>query len=148
MDNNAQLEATGRQSAYRTNDIKLAAILISLGIPIRKFDPVTCIVSTENGQDKKTYSFWFLVEADTPNAKKLSEGVAAYERARDWTDFSLDPENPVYWMKGVLENREVLLNWIRKDVPPMRVITHGNKTVMIGERVNRRTREYFKSLLK
>jgi hypothetical protein len=51
-------------------------------------------------------------------------------------------------MKGVLDNREVLLNWIRKDVPPMRIITHGSKTILIGERTSKKTRDYFKSLLR
>jgi len=126
------------------SDIKLAAILIALGIPIRKEDPITCLVTDVNGIRKETYTFWFDV---TGVRDKALEIVSAYEKARNWSTFTLPAEHPLYYMKGVLENREVLLNWIRKKVPPMRVIRHGDKTVLIGDRASATMRSKVKSLL-
>lgn len=140
---------TNSSGVFQTADIRLAAILISLGINTRHNDPVTCVISkTADGRDNKSYTFWFEIVAGGDEERKLMTAVTTYEKSKDWTDFSLDPENPIYWMKGVLDNREVLLNWIRKDVPPMRIITHGSKTILIGERTSKKTRDYFKSLLR
>jgi len=125
-------------------DIKLAAILIALGIPIRKQDPITCLVTDTNGIRKETYTFWFDVIGVRDKALEI---VNAYEKARNWSAFTLPTEHPFYYMKGVLENREVLLNWIRKKVPPMRVIRHGDKTVLIGDRASATMRSKVKSLL-
>ena len=50
-------------------------------------------------------------------------------------------------MKGVLENREVLLGWIRKNVKPLRVIQHGEKTVLIGEKASNRLKSRMKTML-
>jgi len=126
-------------------DIKLAAILIALGIEIRKEDPITCLITDSNGIRKETYTFWFDVSNGTRD--KAKEIISAYENARNWSSFTLPTEHPLYYMKGVLENREVLLNWIRKKVAPMRIIKHGEKTVLIGDRANPTLKSRMKSLL-
>ena len=125
-------------------DIKLAAILIALGIRIRNEDPITCLATDVNGIRKETYTFWFDV---TGVRDKALEIVNAYEKSRNWSTFTLPTEHPLYYMKGVLENREVLLNWIRKKVAPMRIIKHGEKTVLIGDRANPTLKSRMKSLL-
>jgi hypothetical protein len=129
-----------------TCDIKLAAILVALGIPIREVDPVTCVVDQERGRRNEVYTFWFDVSGFglRDKAKQLIE---AYKAAREWADFKLDKEHPLYWMKGALENREVLLNWIRKDVKPMQILTAGNKTVLIGEHASAGLRAKMKAML-
>lgn len=129
-----------------TSDIKLAAILISLGVPIRQSDPITCVVNTVDHIRKETFTFWFDVEGEgmRDKAKKL---IDAYHKARDWQTMTLDPEHPMYWMKGALENREVLLHWIRKNVKPMRIITSGNRTVLIGENASQALKDKMKKLL-
>ena len=128
-------------------DIKLAAILLALGIPIRKAEPITCIVSTDNnGNRREAFSFWFDV-TDDGLQEKAQEAVTAYAKARDWESFSLPTDHPLYWMKGVLENREVLLGWIRKNVKPLRVIQHGEKTILIGEKASNRLKSRMKTML-
>jgi len=129
-----------------TCDIKLAAILVALGIPIREVDPVTCVVDQERGRRNEVYTFWLDVSGFglRDKAKQLIE---AYKAAREWADFKLDKEHPLYWMKGALENREVLLNWIRKDVRPMQILTAGNKTVLIGEHASAGLRAKMKAML-
>lgn len=51
-------------------DIKLAAILVALGIEIRKDDPITCLVTDNNGIRKETYTFWFDVSNGTRDKAK------------------------------------------------------------------------------
>jgi len=129
-----------------TADIKLASILISCGIPIREHDPITCVVDHDKGTRRETFTFWF--DGSAPGkkdeAKKL---IAAYQAARNWETMTLDVEHPLYWMKGALENREQLLNWIRKSVKPMRIIQNGNKTVLIGEHASPALREKMKAMM-
>lgn len=128
-----------------TNDIKLAAILIAMGIPTRQSDPVTCVVTNEGGIRKETFTFWFDVSAGKKDeAKKL---IDAYQKARNWEEMVLDAEHPLYWMKGALENREVLLHWIRKNVKPMKIIQHGNKTVLIGENASKSLKDKIRKIL-
>lgn len=126
-------------------DIKLASILVAMGIPIREVDPVTCVVHTDRGHRQEDYKFWFDVTKGL--REKAMELIEAYNKAKNWQEMTLDHEHPLYWMKGALENREVLLNWIRKDVKPMQILTAGNKTVLIGERASAGLREKMKALL-
>ena len=127
-------------------DIKLASILAALGVPGRGSDPITCEVESRNGGRHEQFKFWFNV--DDPVARdKAKEAIDAYSKARDWEEFTLDKEHPIYWMKGVLENREVFLGWIRKNVAPVKVIQVGEKTVLIGERASRKVRDQIKKLL-
>jgi len=129
-----------------TNDIKLASILISLGVPLRHTDPITCVASNDAGAGRKeVYTFWF----DVSNGKKAQamETMSAYASARDWKEITLDIEHPLYWMKGVLENRENLLHWIRKKVQPMKIITCGSKTVLIGENASKSLRDKMRKMI-
>ncbi len=128
------------------HDIKLAAILDALGIPYRKTDPVTCVIeTTDSGHRKEQYTFWFDVSADGMR-DKAKEYIRAYNAARDWHEYTLGQDHPIYYMKAVLENREVRLNWIRKNVAPQKVITVGDKTILIGEKASQRTRDKMKEL--
>lgn len=129
-----------------TNDIKLAAILVGLGVPMRESDPITCVIDTEGGIRRETFTFWFDVSAQgkRDEAKKL---IDAYQKARGWENMVLDTEHPLYYMKGALENREVLLHWIRKNVKPMKIIQHGNKTVLIGEGASKSLKDKMRKLL-
>ena len=130
-----------------TNDIKLASILISLGVPLRGIDPITCVVSNDAGAGRKeVYTFWFDVSAAGTKAL-AQEMMSAYAAARDWKEIRLDMEHPLYWMKGVLENRENLLHWIRKKVQPMKIITCGSKTVLIGENASKSLRDKMRKMI-
>ncbi len=84
---------------------------------------------------------------DPDHNATAKETIDAYSKAKNWEEFTLDEDHPLYWMKGVLENREVLLGWMRKDVAPIKVIQHGEKTVLIGERASRELRDKMKKLL-
>lgn len=127
-------------------DIKLASILAALGVPTRPSDPVTCEIEERHGARQEQYKFWFNVD-DPETRDTAKEAIDAYSKARDWEEFTLDKEHPIYWMKGVLENRETFLGWMRKNVAPLKVIQVGEKTVLIGERASRQLRDKIKKLL-
>lgn len=122
-----------------THDIKLASILIALGIPSRKSDPVTSTVEFVEGHRKEQFVFWFGV--DDAQKSQATEFISAYNACRNWEEYKLPCEHPLYYMKGCLENREVLLNWIRKNVAPMKIIKNGSQTILIGEKASQKTKD-------
>ena len=132
--------------ATPTGDIKLASILVALGAPMRSEDPVTCVVENRNGKDFKQFTFWF--DTSLPEHQRLiRDTIKAYDAARDWKNLILDKDHPLYWMKGVLENRERLLGWIRDEVQPMKILNVGTKTVLIGANAPKQFKEQIKRRL-
>jgi hypothetical protein len=127
-------------------DIKLASILASFGIPRRQSDPVTCEVRTEDGIRKEQFKFWFSLRTDEHRAD-ARQYIEAYTKSRNWEELTLDEDHLLYWMKGVLENRESYLTEIKKNVAPIKIITIGNKTLLIGERASQELKDKIKKLL-
>lgn len=123
-------------------DIKLASILSALGIPRRESDPITCMV--RDGREQ--YSFWFDVSDPTKRAE-AERYFKAYAAARNWDSSVLGEEHPLYWMKAALENREVYLHWMRSKVAPLTEIQHGSKTVLIGAKCSKRSRDIIRENL-
>jgi hypothetical protein len=127
-------------------DISLASILDSLGIPKRPFDPVTREITTRDGKDVESGKWWFDVTDDETN-NKAHMIMGAYSKAKDWETYTLDPEHPIYWMKGALENRTANLHMFHHGATPMRVIEKGDRTVYIGPRISRKDRDTLKKML-
>lgn len=129
-----------------TIDIKMAAVLITTGIPLRKTDPVTCFVETVNGKRHEQFTFWFEVFDD--EKKKLSQDTMnAFWQFKEGV-FLLDQEHPLYYIIAALENREVLLHWIRSKVEPIKRVTFGNKDILLSERARPALKEKLKSMAK
>lgn len=127
-------------------DMSLAAILSSLGIPRREFDPITREVREHNGRNVESAKFWFDVTDDALN-DKAHEAMGAYSKAKDWEEYTLDREHPLYWMKGVLENRTAWLHLYHHGATPMKVIENGDQTIYIGPRISQQNRETLKQQL-
>lgn len=141
---------------YPTKDIKLAAILISLGIPYRKSDPVTRELIQKNGKDFEQITFWFDVE-DQFKSDYCGQVVKAYALAKPFFEtvagtqageYLLDPDHPLYYMMGCLFNRETLFHWMRHNAEPMRIINHGKSTVIISARASDKLKAKIKEILK
>ena len=117
---------------FDTPDIKLASILVALGIPPRNSDPITCI---ERSGGVRQYSFWFDI-TDCVKARACQNYVDAWNAMRHEGRITLEAgvEHPLYWMKGALENREVLLNWLRNDVEPMKLAKVGDWHVLLSSK--------------
>ena len=127
-------------------DITLASILDAYGIPKRDPDPVTREIREYNGKDVTSGKWWFDVTADEVN-DKARELIYAYSKARDWEEYTLDPEHPLYWMKGFAENRAANLHMFHHGATQMRVIEKGDRTVYIGPRISRKDKETLKKML-
>lgn len=127
--------------SYFVTDIKLASILIGLGIPKRENQPITCEVVEKQGRDFKLYKFWFDIQ-DAAIRQKCKTLVEAYANA--WEKLDLDVEHPLYYMKGALDNREAFLDWIRRDVQPMKTYKIGGLTVTMSTRASEATKEKVK----
>ena len=127
-------------------DISLASILDAFGVPKRNPDPVTREIRTRDGQQVESGKWWFDVSEDE-NAEKAKWIMEAYGAARDWEDYQLDPEHPLYWMKGVLENRTANLHLFHHGATPMKVIENGDRTVFIGPRLSQKDRDTLKKML-
>lgn len=127
-------------------DISLASILDACGIPKRDFDPVTREIELIDGRDKESGKWWYDVTDDDTN-DKAHQLMGAYSKARDWEQYTLDPEHPLYWMKGVLENRTANLHLFHHGATQMRVIRKGDRTVYIGPRISQRDRSTLKKML-
>jgi len=128
-------------------DIKIASILIAFGVPRRDTDPTTCeIRKGTDGKDRRQYSFWFNVE-DANHSEVAEKTIADFAAARDWETINRDIEDPLYWMKGVMENRDSLIHEMHNNVEMMRVIEVGEKTIVIGHRASKELKDKMKSLL-
>lgn len=127
---------------YYTADMKLAVALATLGVPLRDSDPVTChIESDPNGIDRKIYTFWFDTTQDA-HGDLLKTIVLANKEVRESPDScALDIEHPFFYIRAALDNRDVFLRWIKQDVAPMRLLKHGKRTLLIGDRASERTKQ-------
>lgn len=127
-------------------DIALASILDAFGVPKRQPDPVTRELRTRDGIQVESGKWWFDV-SDDEQSEKAKWIIDAYGSARDWENFTLDPEHPLYWMKGVLENRTANLHIYHHGATPMKVIEKGDRTVFIGPRLKQKDRDTLKKML-
>lgn len=132
---------------YFATEIKLASILTSYGIPRRESDPITCEIIKENGKEERRHKFWFDI-SDKNDADKCHAIETDFFAAKNWETLNRDAEDPLYWMKGALENRDALVHEIRNQVSPMEVITVGDKTVIIGHRLSEENKKKLKNMLR
>lgn len=129
-----------------TTDISLASILDAYGIPKRQPDPVTREIRERNGRSFESGKWWYDV-SDQIHADKCKELMDAYHAAREWKDYTLDQEHPLYWMKGALENRVANLHLFHNGATPMKVIENGDRTIYIGPRLSEKNKQILKSQL-
>ena len=136
---------------YYTYDLNLASVLVTLGVPLRREDPVTCVIErSDKPQDleRKTYNFWFDTTKESDHVL-VSDIVRAHNQAKvDVTKVALDVEHPFFYARAALDNRGVLMNWIRNNVVPMNLVTHGDRTLLISSRACQRTKDLMHGALK
>lgn len=153
---------------YHTIDIKLAAILDSLGIPWRRSDPVTRVMEERNGRSFEQCTFWFDT-TDENDRKAQSLYLEAYELAlplfiwkrdvrlnRKGADpdkpphgdyYKLGEEHPIYYQMDALFLREVWLDWSRNGADLRKLIKEGDKVVNISTRASQHTKDLIKKYL-
>jgi hypothetical protein len=127
-------------------DIGLASILDAYGIPKRQPDCITREVRERDGKNVETGKWWYDV-TDGEHETLARDLINAYSKARYWEEFTLDIEHPIYWMKGVLENRTANLHLYHNGATPMQVIESGDKTILIGPRLSQQHKDLLKKAL-
>lgn len=135
--------------SFYTSDIKLAAMLSALGIPRRQADPTTCHIDTRPGKENQKFFFFWFDTSDEVHEGLMREIVQANTAAKeDITKVKLDMEHPFFYMHAALNNRETFMHEIRSDrVTPMRIIEHGNRTLLISDRAGPHTKALMRAAL-
>ena len=126
------------QKLYHTLNLTVADILLTLGFKLETF---THIVRSDNKESKE---FWFAAESDKCEFQADKVAHYATKGARELE--AINPEHPILWIKAALENRNQLIDIIKKS-PRMVTIYNGEKTALIAETASAETRRQVAELL-
>ena len=107
-----------------TKNLKLAAVLATFGIPFRKDRPFS-IVEDADKNNQRSVTFFF---SDTPDGLG-GKVINTWEKG--W-DAIKNPEEPLAYMRAVLENRERLLDAMNNATPLVKK-TFGKATLLISK---------------
>lgn len=107
-----------------TQNLKLASVLCSFGIPFRQGEPFVIIEDADNG-NKKSCTFFF---SDIPSGLG---GKIIDKWEKGWSAMQ-DLEEPLAYCRAVLENRERLLD-IMNNATPMVKKTFGKATLLVSK---------------
>jgi hypothetical protein len=118
---------------YSTTDLKLAATLCALGVPLRSPDPVTNVIHADTGD--RQFIFWF--ETDEAQRKLAAQWA-------EW--FAAGAEHPMYYIKAAMENRDRLMGLMHKATP-MRLIRKNGISVIYADSAPQHIKDKLKSLL-
>lgn len=107
-----------------TQNLKLASVLCSFGIPLRQNEPFVIIEDADN-HNKKSCTFFFSDREDGLGGaimSKWEQGWAALQ----------DTEEPLAYCRAVLENRERLLDMMNNATPMVKK-TFGKATLLVSK---------------
>lgn len=107
-----------------TQNLKLASVLCSFGVPFRKEEPFVIIEDADNG-NRKSCTFFF---TDTPNGLG---GEIMQKWEAGWVALQ-DHEEPLAYCRAVLENRERLLDMMNNATPMVKK-TFGKATLLVSK---------------
>lgn len=119
-------------------NIMVASVLMTYGF---KFITFTHIVRADGKESKE---FWF--EGNSESCSLKAEQVAFYATKGAEGLAKEDPENPILWMRGVLDNRTSLIAII-KNSPRMVEIKNGTRSALIAETASEETRRQVAEML-
>jgi hypothetical protein len=112
-----------KQELFSTQNLSVASVLMTHGFKMVTF---THIVRSDGKQSKE---FWF--EASSKHCDYKAEQVAYYVTKGSEDLRQIKPEDPVLWMRGVLTNRNTLVE-IVKTAPRMVEIKNGSRRALIS----------------
>lgn len=119
-------------------NIMVASVLMTYGF---KFITFTHILRADGKESKE---FWF--EGHSESCPFPAEHVAFYATKGADGLAEKDPENPILWMRGVLENRNSIIAII-KNSPRMVEIKNGNRSALIAETASEETKRQVAEML-
>ena len=102
-----------QEEYFYTANLKVATALVTLGFAPKMPNPITRTIRSDG---RESTVFWFdATNKDGMQADEVFKGMT--KGAKDIE--KADPENPINYIRAALQNREVLVDWIR--APPQRV---------------------------
>jgi len=119
--------------------------MLTLGVPLRKEDPITAVIGDTAAPPR--YNFWFDTTEDLDHELTTTLVRANIASKDDISKVNLDIEHPFFYLSAALNNREVLMKWIREKVIPVRVIEHGDRTLIISDRASQKTKDLMRGAL-
>ena len=113
-----------QEEYFYTANLKVAAALVTLGFAPKMPNPITRTIRSDG---RESTVFWFdATNKDGMQAdevfKGMTKGAEDIEKA--------DPENPINYIRAALQNREVLVDWIRATPQRVEVEIKGKKLLI------------------
>ena len=107
-----------------TQNLKLASVLCSFGVPLRLQEPFV-VIEDADSSNKKSVTFFFSDTPDGLGGKIISKWEAGWQALKD-------PEEPLAYCRAVLENRERLLDMMNNATPMIKK-TFGKATLLVSK---------------
>jgi len=107
-----------------TKNLKLASVLATFGIPFRKDRPFS-VVEDADKNNQRSVTFFFTDTEDGFGGKIINVWERGWEAIKD-------PEEPIAYMRAVLENRERLLDAMNNATPLVKK-SFGKATLLISK---------------
>ena len=127
-----------KQELFSTQNLSVASVLMTHGFKMVTF---THIVRSDGKQSKE---FWF--EASSKHCDFNAEQVAFFVTKGSEDLRQTAPEDPILWMRGVLTNRNTLVE-IVKTAPRMVEIRNGNRRALISADATDETKRQIAAML-
>ena len=107
-----------------TKNLKLASVLATFGIPFRK-EKAFSVIEDADKNNQRSVTFFFSDTADGLGGRIVETWERGWEGIKD-------PEEPLAYMRAVLENRERLLDAMNNATPLVKK-NFGKATLLISK---------------
>lgn len=113
-----------QEEYFYTANLKVATALVTLGFAPKMPNPITRTIRSDG---RESTVFWFdATNKDGMQADEVFKGMT--KGAEDIE--KVDPENPINYIRAALQNREVLVDWIRATPQRVEVEIKGKKLLI------------------
>lgn len=113
-----------QEEYFYTANLKVATALVTLGFAPKMPNPITRTIRSDG---RESTVFWFdATNKDGMQADEVFKGMTKGAEHIEKTD----PENPINYIRAALQNREVLVDWIRATPQRVEVEIKGKKLLI------------------
>ena len=125
------------KAVFSTRDLKLAAILATLGFEFENNAAPATRIKRESGDESTVFHFL----ADNPTTGQRADDVMrAFAKGDDLLE--AEPESPVAYMLAVLRNRDELVGVVKRT-PRQVVFERNGKIISISENATEADKKRF-----
>lgn len=114
------------KAVFSTRDLKLAAILATLGFEFEAPTRPATRIKRESGDESTVFHFL----ADSPTGQRADDVMRSFAKGEDFV--AAQPDSPVAYMLAVLRNRDELVSVV-KQTPRQIVFERNGKIISISE---------------